>query len=626
MTDQRVDRKVAVLGVIGGLVLLGIAAIIHKGIGISLTLLLPCIGYLILERSESRQDEVERYLGVNQMRLRWIGLLCILLLVPFFVFSVHAFLYQRPPEYFILVCAFSALIGLQISMLPRKTSRWFVSSILLQIMLLSASLRWGVIFEAPGLVGSDFYHSLLSNYITENGHIIPDTYVMSWAADWVSQSVRVYRTFPLMHIMVSEFGLLTSITSYKESLVMSIGFFEIVSLLFVFLIARNMFTDQRIPLLATLLAAVSVPHIFWGIWLIPQSFGVGFFAMLVYLIVKGEKQKKPAVFALFVLVFVAISLAHTVSSFILVLTVFLLSLSSFLGSRLVPGGSSARAGIRMILFSSITLVAYWMFFSNFLTQRVESVFLSFGNIQVLGLSPAGKEYLAYEADNLGAYLFYALGIIGFLSWLRKGKLDPIRLGLSAGALLFLVYVFWLTGFTTFLPDRWLVFVFILFAIPVATGADRVVRVARGRSRPILVLALLCSFTFLMVMNSDVNMDTPLIGTHQTIRYWYLESEMVGAHWATSFSETTVYADAGMFDYFLISLRARMNFIDFTNFTAPQRSLLIVRNYVYERPTSMTNFGAYFTVDRRFAGGLDSVNKVYSNGEVAAYFSFAESGS
>jgi hypothetical protein len=624
MKSHKLDRSVAVLGVLGGLALLAIAAIIGKGIGISLSLLLPCIGYLIIARLESHQDAVEREAKSDPRKLHWIGTVCILLLVPFFAFSVHAFLYQRPQEYFILVCSFSALIGLQICMLPRKTSRWFVSSILLQIMLLSASLRWGVLSEAPGLVGSDFYHSLLSNYITENGHVIPDTYVISWAADWVSQSVGMYRAFPLMHIMVSEFALLTSLTSYKESLVMSIGFFEIVSLLFVFLIARNIFRDQRIPLLATLLAAVSVPHIFWGIWLIPQSFGVGFFAMLVYLMVKGEKQRKPTVLALFVLVLVAIALAHTVSSFILVLSVFLLSLSSFLGSRLVHAGSSTRASMRIILFTSITVVAYWMFFSDFLSLRVESLFRSFGNIQVLGLSPAGKSYLAYEVDNLGAYLFYGLGIIGFLSSLKKGKLDPIRFGLSGGALLFLVYAFWLTGFTTFLPDRWLVFVFILFVIPTATGTAKLVGIARGRSRSILMLGILCSFTFLMVMNSDVNMDAPLIGTHQTIRQWYLESEMVGAHWATSYSETTVYTDAGMFDYFLTGLRTRMNFIDFQNFTAPQKSVLIIRDYVYERPISMKTFGTYVMIDPRFSGRLDSFSKIYCNGEVAGYSSFGES--
>jgi hypothetical protein len=620
MRSWGLDLKVAILGAIGGLALFGIAVAIRRGIGISLSLLLPCIGYLVIEWLEGRQGvrHLERQFKADQ-KLQSMGTVLILALILFLAFSLHAFLYQRPPEYFILACTFSALIGLEIYMLPQKT--WFAPSILLQIILLAASLRWGVIFEYNSLVGADVYHSLLSSYITENGHIIPNTYVISWAADWVSESVRIYHDFPLMHIVVSEYTLVTSIASYKDSLTMTIGFLEIVSMLFVFLMARKMLADQRIALLATLLLAVSAPHIFWGMELVPQSFGVGLFIILIYLVLKGEKEKRRPVLALFILVLAAMMLAHTVSSFILLLTILLLSLSVLFTSHLIRGWSQDYRPIstHMILLSSTAVVAYWMLFSSFLTERVDSLLRSFGNAHLLTLSPIGKTYFAYEVDNIGLYLFYALGIIGLLGSMRKGRLGSIRLGLSAMALLFLTYAFWLTGFTTLLPDRWIVFAFVLFTIPAAAGVARIVALARGRCRFILVLALLCSFTFFMVMNSDVNMDAPLIGTSQTIEYAYRDSEIVGASWAVSSSRTTIYASHDYYYYFLTGLRAGMNTIDFVNFQAPKNSTVLISNRVYERPVDIPFTGEAIMVSRTFAERLALFNRVYSNGEVVAYY-------
>jgi hypothetical protein len=402
---------------------------------------------------------------------------------------------------------------------------------------------------------------------------------------------------------------------------MTIGFLGIVGLLFVFLMARKMFTDQRIALLATLLLAVSAPYVERGIFLVPQSFGVGLFIILLYFILKVEEERRRPLFALFILVLAAMMFAHTVSSFISILTIFFLSLSVFLTSRLIHTGASdyRRIGAQMILISSIAVVVYWMLFSSFLTDRVDSLFGNLGNAHLLALSPIGKSNIAYEVDNIGLYLFYAFGIIGLLGSLRKGKPGPLHLGLSGGGLLFLTYSFWLTGVTSLLPDRWIVFAFILLTIPAAAGVTRIVALARGRCRFVLVLALLCSFTFFMVMNSNVNWDAPLIGTSQTIEYSYRDSEMVGASWAVSSSRTTVYSSSSMGDYFLTGLRASMNEIDFVNFKAPQNSVLLISNQVYERPMAVRFTGTAITVDRGFPERLGLPNRVYSNGEVVAYY-------
>jgi hypothetical protein len=75
----------------------------------------------------------------------------------------------------------------------------------------------------------------------------------------------------------------------------------------------------------------------------------------------------------------------------------------------------------------------------------------------------------------------------------------------------------------------------------------------------------------------------------------------------------------MTDHFLTGLRAGMNLIDFLDLQAPQNSVLLISNLVYERPTDIPFAGRAIIVGRRFAERLALFSRVCSNGEVVTCY-------
>lgn len=614
------DKKVAIIGCACGIVLLLCAITIGKGIGLSFTLFFSCLVYLIIIRWKDIDVRTTFHsYTLSRSKLCAIHITNIFCLILFFVVSVYFIYYFRPLEYFLFASIFSAIIGLEILTFPEEGSRFFLGSILLQILLLATSLRWGVIFEFPGLIGSDWYHSLLTEYIIKNGHAISPLYQMAWTPLQVSE----YGSFPFMHLTVSMTSLITSISSYKLSLVSSMGIFEIASLLFVFLITIRILADVRLALFATLFLGVSNWHIVYGFSLLPQSLGYGLFALMIYLLVKQTLKPTHSNFLLIILTLFSIIFSHTLTSFVLVITILVFFLSKRFYSYFVKNISRTQQMIGVTLpvtlFSGISVLVYWIFYTDSFTKRVFS--LKWNLTTRMGVaSPAFKSYFHYEFDQLGIYLLYVLAIIGFLVWLKKGKSSLLKITIiaSTSTLSFFMYGSWLFGLSSILPERWFLFIFILIAVPAAEGLKNLVKTVKRKNMLILTTLLIFSLTFLMITTGDANRDSPLFKKEEVGGASYLESEMCAAETINGFFNGAVYADQGFADYFWWVLRRNMTSINFIAFKLPIEGIVIERNYIYERPTPLEPFGPLIRVNRTFEYTLQNMNKVYCNGEVAAY--------
>lgn len=614
------DQKLAMIGCICGIMLLLYAISIGKGIGLSFTLFFSCLIYLIITHWKDIDVRATFHSHIlNRSKLRVIHVTNTFCLILFFLISVYFILYFRPLEYFLLASIFSAIIGLEILTFPDGRSRFFVGSILLQILLLSTSLRWGVTFEFPGLIGSDsWYHSLLTEYIMKNGRVISPLYRMGWTPVQVSE----YGSFPFTHLIVAMTGLVTSIQSYKVSSVSSIGVFEVVSLLFVFLMTRKTLSDVRLPLLATLFVGVSNWHIVYGFALIPQSLGYGFFALVIYLLVKQTLKPTYSNLLLIFLALFSTILSHTVTSFVLVVTIAAFFLSKRFYPYFVknPPLTLQKVGITLslTLFSGISVLVYWIFYTDFFTERV---LYWMWDLRTTGTtSPAFKSYIHYEFDQLGIYFLYILAVIGCLIWLKKRERSLLKFTLiiSTSTFLFFIYGSWLLGLRSILPSRWFVFVFILIAVPAAEGLKNLVKTGKREKMLILTTLLIFFLTFLMITTDDANKDSPLFKKEEVVGASYLESEMCAAETINGFLNGTVYADQGFAGYFWWVLKRNMTSINFIAFEPPREGIVIERNYFYERPTSLRIYGPYIRVNRTFEITLQNMNKVYCNGEVAAY--------
>jgi hypothetical protein len=444
---------------------------------------------------------------------------------------------------------------------------------------------------------------------------------------WTPEQVSGYGSFPFMHLIVSMTSLVTSISSYKISSVFSIGVFDVASLLFVFLMTRRILSDVRLALFATLFVGVSNWHIVSGFALIPQSLGYGLFALIIYLLVKQGSEPTYSNLLLIILTLFSMIFSHTLTSFVLVVTI----VTFFLSKRFYPYFIKNLSVIRqkvgvtlpITLFSGISVLVYWIFYADFFTERLFS--LKWDLTTRTGMaSPAFKSYLHYEFDQLGIYLLYVLAMIGFLVWLKKRKRSLLKVTIitSAGTLLLFMYGCWLFGLRSILPERWFLFVIFLIAAPAAEGLKNLVITVKREKTFVLTSLLIFSLTFLMITTGDANRDSPLFRKEEVEGVSYLESEMRAADMINGFFNGNIFIDWGFSDYFRWVLKKKdITSINFTAFKPPTEGIVIERSYIYERPTQLRPFGPYIRVNRTFESTLQKMNKVYCNGEVAAYTAY-----
>jgi hypothetical protein len=614
------DQKIAVIGCVCGAVGIACAIIIGKGIGLASTLFFSCLTYLIIRRKIAEKTGSFQSFVLDPSKLYAIHITNTFLLILLLAISVYFLHYSRPIEYFLLASLLSGIIGFEILVFQTKHSRFFLASILVQLILLFTSLRWGVIFEFPGLILSDpWYHSVLVQYIISNGHVISPLYRMPWAPVQISE---YYGPFPFMHIFVSTTSLVTSLQSYNLSSVCSMGIFGIGSLLFVFLATRKITEDVRLALFSTLFVGVSNWDIVAGFTLIPQSLGYALFALMVFLLVKQTCKPTRSVLLLMAITLLSTILSHTLTSFVLVITIA----TFFLARLLYPHMATVNKNVRkkgvtltFTLLSGFSVLFYWIFYTDSFTQRVMSLMSDISTRTGIA-SPFFKTYFHYEFDQLGIYFLYTLALIGCLLWLTKRERSVLKTSLIAAASVLSLFMYgsWLLGLSSLLPERWFVFLFIMIAAPAAEGLYMTLRVAAGRKMLVLALIIVFLLTFLMITTGDANGDSPLFGKEEVAQTSYLGSEMQGANWVNVSFNGMVLTDQGFADYFWWGLRREIGSINSSISKGSQGWILVERNYIYERPTQLKPFGPYIRLNSTFKNNLQKFNRVYSNGEVAVY--------
>ena len=618
----RLDRKVAILGLICsiGLIILGIE--IKNGIGLAFTLFFASFMYLIISRkkNETLDGKFPSFL-ISRSKSLFLHIATTSSLFVILIVSLSCFQYSRPIAYFICVSIISAAVAVEILTLPTDKMGFYPANIAVQLVLLFASLSWSVFFEFPGLPISDpWAHALLTNYIQTTGHVIPTQYLMSWTS---TQYAEYYGAFPFTHIIVSIFCTVTSLP-YKVSLTLSIGFFEVISPFYVFLISRKIFHDLRISFFATLFAGINTWHVLFGTDMIPQSLGLSFFILAIYLFI-GRKMEIPSTIALLV-VLLSITLSHTVSSFILFVVVVALFLSKVffqaLTKRKTNKAELGRINLKMVLLIFVLVFSYWMLFSNFFDQRIVSLVRSIEASSGI-VYPAVRSYFHFEVDQIGIYIFYVLALIGLFIWLRQKK-TLLRFGVMFAilALAFFVYGSLVTGVQSILPERWFAFIFLIVALIASEGLVTLVKLLNRKKALAIgfVFLLFCSLTFAFITNSDANRDSPLLLKNEVVRGSYLESEMEGASTIAKFANDSIIITDYLFaDYFWWDLQRPMLSINFSSLRLLNNSVVIERNYIYERPTREWDSGPYYVVPTKFAQEFQNLDMFYSNGEVRAYY-------
>ena len=271
---QNFDLILSVMGFSLGLLIVSLYYLINlnqKDIGVAI--LSSCLIYILFRKKFKNEASIssgkDRLKSVLNLSFYIVFLICML------IYSMN--LYYRPISYFILICVLAGIIASEILYVREGEG---VSSILLQIFLLSILIRFGIFYNFPSLMGYDaYFHANMARIITNTGFVAP------------FQISSKYFYYPLAHIFISITQIMGKV-DVKDAIFYSIGFANIFITAGIYLIGKKL-EGPQMGLLAALLINLNNQNIVTGIANItPGSLVLCYFIFIIYAIFSEKQELK----------------------------------------------------------------------------------------------------------------------------------------------------------------------------------------------------------------------------------------------------------------------------------------------------------------------------------------------
>lgn len=521
--DKLTENLDVILSVIGfslGLFIVSLYYLIdlnQKDIGVAI--LSSCLIYIIFRKkfkSEASispgKDRLKSLLGLS---FYIIFLICIL------IFSMN--LHYRPMSYFILVCVLAGIIASEILYI-REGDR--VSSILLQIFLLSILIRVGIFYNFPSLMGYDaYFHANMARIITNTGFVAP------------FQISGKYFYYPLAHIFISVTQILGK-TDVKDAIFFSIGLANIFITAGIYLIGKKL-EGPQMGLLAALLINLNNHNIVTGIANITSgSLVLCYFIFIIYTIFSEKQEVKYT--GLLLLITILMVLTHQLTTFVVLFALLTIYIGKYLHNHLYNNSPLRTTGFNYILFFIVSMQTYWTF--TYVTS--DTSFLAMVFKPLMEVFQAGAGYSSDELivgsvinqDKLEVLLlhisylalpFFSIG--GVLAWLSREDLKKIN-KFSIALVVIILYSFAygipLLGMRNLLTTRWFPLISVFLVLVAASYILKLVSLFDLRKAKIpAIFIIMLLFSFVMVTTPGINKDNPLVAKETTVRNQFKDIEI-----------------------------------------------------------------------------------------------------
>lgn len=521
--DKLTENLDVILSVIGfslGLFIVSLYYLIdlnQKDIGVAI--LSSCLIYIIFRKkfkSEASispgKDRLKSLLGLS---FYIIFLICIL------IFSMN--LHYRPMSYFILVCVLAGIIASEILYI-REGDR--VSSILLQIFLLSILIRVGIFYNFPSLMGYDaYFHANMARIITNTGFVAP------------FQISGKYFYYPLAHIFISVTQILGK-TDVKDAIFFSIGLANIFITAGIYLIGKKL-EGPQMGLLAALLINLNNHNIVTGIANITSgSLVLCYFIFIIYTIFSEKQEVKYT--GLLLLITILMVLTHQLTTFVVLFALLTIYIGKYLHNHLYNNSPLRTTGFNYILFFIVSMQTYWTF--TYVTS--DTSFLAMVFKPLMEVFQAGAGYSSDELivgsvinqDKLEVLLlhisylalpFFSIG--GVLAWLSREdikKINKFSIALVVIILYSFAYGIPLLGMRNLLTTRWFPLISVFLVLVAASYILKLVSLFDLRKAKIpAIFIIMLLFSFVMVTTPGINKDNPLVAKETTVRNQFKDIEI-----------------------------------------------------------------------------------------------------
>lgn len=518
--QERLDIFAAILGALLGFVitLFNFMYSNEYMITIGPMLIIVCLAYLLLRR-KLLSPSVE-----HKASHRFTLLVTIVFWLVFAgsIFSLNTGILHRPLVYFILTAVAASTIAIQILYCRREISE---NLILFEILAISLSVTASAYFVFPTLPGSDPWGHL--NYIEDFVNL---GHIESTHGD------IYYLNYPIMHLEVVSTKLITSV-DYKTAMFLGAGVPLVLSIVFVFLIARTL-ADSRVGLLAALLVGLSDFHLQWSIQIIAMSLGIALFSIIAYLVIRYGSHTKWSITVLTILLMLELVITHTVSAFIMLCFLVFLLVGMQMHRYIFARDSIHQQGIitvHILTTFAVAMLAYWMFAgyvqgSHFFDQQIRWLYNSIvGETGFLERAPSNLGTLSDRIlDIAGFLLLYLFCTIGCLLWFSRNSQNRHRVALVVVTILLTAFAlsFPVFGMRNIMPYRWYAFIYVVLGAIAAVGVLTIVEHLRNRALSMVVLTItVFTISFLGITDNQSNMDSPVYSEQLNQRIVYTDSEM-----------------------------------------------------------------------------------------------------
>ncbi|WP_336023464.1 hypothetical protein [Halobellus salinisoli] len=435
------------------------------------------------------------------------------------------------------------ILLLQILLSPDEELRPAVY--LAQLLAYSFVVRFAALYTAPGYIGIDIWsHTTFVESILQTGSLS------------ALNDIKYYAS-PLFHLLAAAATNLLDL-SLRNGLYLSLGVVMPLAPLFVYGTTR-LLIPVRWSLAAGALYAMGDQVIRWGIHLIPTSLGLLFFLACLYCLVRiTHASERWRDFGLLVLFSSAVILTHQISSFIMLVLLFsgllaqvLLRFNFFSAEpnplSFIGGGSNPVNLGGLVVFNLGLIVFTWSLTpykgETFLETVLNYLYINLFNAGFLsGVSgsggstgasgtagSAGQTFLSQVSTYVteaGFLLLIFAAVLGCLTVLKRSRATQTTYTILGAivAMLFVVLGLPLFGIESFVPGRWIAFLYALLAIVGALGFRHLANRTSLKIVGVVLLLFVLVYPNVMIMSNDGAMDNPAF-PDQHERLSYTEQEL-----------------------------------------------------------------------------------------------------
>ncbi len=508
--------------------------------------------------------------------------------------------------------------------------------ILIELVLSSLNLIYSVTLKYPLYFGGTdiIPHLFLSKVTYLSGHLAP------------SDMSTLYASFPLFHILSSEFAHLSGL-ELQSAYFIGLGLVYSILIVFIYYFFMKTTKNSTFSLLACMVYSVSGVVIYYGMYVITRTLAYAGFIIILYLLYKKDANNRGFAYqGLAILLTVFTVLVHQVSAAQIAVILFLLLACEYI--------LSDERYINLTYFSLFcsVFVGYWFYFANVF---LEELLLSRSNIQlyeefqIKDTVQIGYEWIyIFNHLDVSIFLFFALIGIGYLLWDRikankRHYMDYFSVFALFALITLVLYIptpiqtLWQT-MTLFRFDRFMLLISPFMAFAMAAGIYILYsHLSNSGKKPvwiILISVLMAIFVLTSVYYNGPE-SKPILST--PVREYFTADEIQGFNHIMEHVEpgSALYSDYHTHRFFTqenFSLSEELGLTFFRSYTILNvETIPTYRGYVIVRQKQFLDGGIYTgSGSSNFLFGPEDGNdavllsalskdaKIYSNSGVEVY--------